>query len=237
MSTESIKLFTHESFREQNPQEERQKKSLDFRKHRPGDIPCIIELVSNDFRLEKEKYGISQEKTLGQLIESIREKGHFQNINQVIWPKWIILIKDNFIYSKEQMSTLDQLYQDEDGFLYITILQLNALQKPEKQLSQWTRDWIKRNVKKVLVYLKKAKNAQDLSMHHPILLLNSTDEFVNVQNIVRTFVNNLQPEEALHYFVNDNIPNATNLLAELVKDKQYPFIVVELARESTFGSL
>lgn len=109
------------SFKSTFSLEERKSESEKILQKYPDRVPCIVECNDASKTLDKKKYLIPQDLTVGMLITVIRKR------LQLSSNKSIFLLIDNTI--PVQSRPLSQVYtnnKDIDGFLYITYAMENT---------------------------------------------------------------------------------------------------------------
>jgi GABA(A) receptor-associated protein len=103
-------------FKSSHSFEKRKSESLRIRSKYPDKIPIIVEKFekSNTSDIDKNKYLVPSDLTVGQFLYVIRKR------IQLLPEKAIYLFIDNKIPATAQMMiNLYEQYKDDDGFLYI----------------------------------------------------------------------------------------------------------------------
>jgi len=112
-----------QSFRKSLSFEDRFAKASGLIKKYPGYIPIICEKNqdSNGADLEKKKYMVPGEITLGQFLTIVRKRIKLEQ-SQAIF----IFVNGHIISSHEIISSVYQAHKDHDNFLYMTYSKENT---------------------------------------------------------------------------------------------------------------
>jgi GABA(A) receptor-associated protein len=106
----------HSKFKDQNPFEQRKLEASRILLKYPERIPCIVEKnKKSDIQdVDKNKYLVPQDLTMGQFLYVIRKRIHLAPEKAVF-----ILVNDLMPPSSSLISQVYNEHKDEDGFLYI----------------------------------------------------------------------------------------------------------------------
>lgn len=121
-------MYSKSKFKDQNPFEKRKLESSRILEKYPERIPCIVErnYKSNIQDVDKNKYLVPQDLTMGQFLYVIRKR-----INLSPEKAIFILVNDLMPPSSSLISQVYNEHKDEDGFLYIIYSSENTFGKLE----------------------------------------------------------------------------------------------------------
>lgn len=112
-------LGTHSTFKADHTFSNRQSESLKMINKYPDRVPVICERHPRANKdcpyIDKNKYLIPMELSLGQFIYVIRKRMHLPGEKALF-----LFIEGNIPSNTAMLSQVYQEYQDEDGFLYVT---------------------------------------------------------------------------------------------------------------------
>lgn len=111
-------MLNNESFKNTHSFEKRSLEAINIKKKYPDRLPIIVEQSKNSNLppLDKKKYLVPNDLTLGQFMYVIRKRITLEPEKAIF-----IFIKNSIPATNTLISQLYKEHKDEDGFLYCTI--------------------------------------------------------------------------------------------------------------------
>ncbi|KAG0337033.1 ubiquitin-like protein atg8 [Podila humilis] len=109
--------MTRSAFQQDHPFEKRQAEAARIRQKYPDRIPVICEKVekSDIQTIDKKKYLVPMDLTVGQFVYVIRKRIHLTSEKAIF-----IFVNEALPPTAALMSSVYDEHKDQDGFLYIT---------------------------------------------------------------------------------------------------------------------
>lgn len=111
-------------FKKEQPLEKRKEESARIREKYPNRIPVIVEksYSSHLQTIDKKKYLVPGDLTLGQLVYVIRKRIPKMTAEKGLF----VFINDSLIPMSETLAKINKDHADEDGFLYLVYSEENT---------------------------------------------------------------------------------------------------------------